>query len=131
MEDDIQHHAERSTPQPGAASRTWTYRPAAAAFNSSATASNSSGGIPLAAGRQLVERRVQHFARIYIGRPTTAPSRRDQRRYQCPVRIRQNTRVAKRFAFMRPTMLCRSHLAPFTGVPDPENVTNSRWAPME
>ena len=51
--------------------------------------------LPLAAGREHVEDRVQNLAHIHVARSAAAPGRRDQRRDQRPFGVRQITRIAQ------------------------------------
>ena len=68
--------------------------------------------LPLTAGRQHIEDRVQHFADVHLAPPAAALGRRDHRLDQRPFAIRQVAGISKTLASRDMTMFCCPHVVP-------------------
>ena len=68
--------------------------------------------VPLAAGREHVKDRVQHFAHINAALAAAALGRRNERLNQRPLRIRQITRITQAAPVCRTAMFGLPHRAP-------------------
>ena len=77
--------------------------------------------LPLAAGRQHVEDRVQNLAHIHVARPAAALGRRDHRLDQRPFGIGQIARIAQAATVGGAAMFRRPHRAPLASIRVPDN----------
>src|SRR6516164_8291936 len=71
-------------------------------------------GLPLAAGREHVEDRIDDLAHIHLATPSATLGRRDQRLNQRPFSVAQIARITQPAPVSGTAMLGFPHLAPLT-----------------
>ena len=81
-------------------------------------------GIPLATGAEYIHQPVDHFPDVHRALVAAGLRRRDQWRYQGPLRIRQVTRVAELAPIVESSIFARPHRHPQIDAQSRSNRTN-------